>query len=175
MDAGGELDTASGSITVRNVQGEVSTHSVSGRTALTQVYGSVDAQALSANVDLDTIGRGKDDRLVASTNHGNIAARRVRARDVELTTVDGKILLDGEAALHGRIVVASLHGDVDVRLRHHGPVIVRAHGTKVDLGVPARPEADGQWVSATFGTPRAGEDALVELKSQVTVHFALID
>jgi hypothetical protein len=55
MDAGGELDTASGPITVRNVQGALSTHSVSGSTKLSTVFGSVDAQTMSSDVDLDTI------------------------------------------------------------------------------------------------------------------------
>lgn len=173
MDGGGELDTASGPIHVRNVLGQVSTHSVTGATALAQVFGSVDAQTMSADVDLDTIS---GDRLVASANHGRIAGRRVRAREVELTTTEGKIVLEAEAALHGRIVVASLHGDVDVRLHRHAAVVVRARGSKVELGAAATAQPD-HWNQATFGTPTTNEPAaVVELRSQYgNVQFAIIE
>ena len=170
MDAGGDLDTSSGPISVRNVQGEVLTHSVSGRTRLAQVFGSVDAQTLSSDLDLDTIG---GDRLVASAHHGRIDGRRVRARDIELTTTDGRIRLEAEAALHGHLVISSLAGDVELELRRHGAVVVRAHGTKVDLGAPVRTQPNG-WVEAALGT---GEGAtLVELRaSQGNVKFAIIE
>jgi hypothetical protein len=175
MDAGGDLDTSSGPISVRNVQGEVLTHSVSGMTRLTQVFGSVDAQTLSSDVDLDTIG---GDRLIASVHHGRIDGRRVRARDVELTTTEGRIMLEAEAALRGHLVVSSFRGDVDVQLRRHGVLVVRAHGTKVDLGAQVRTQPNG-WVESTFGSPEAAallETALVEIRAaQGNVKFAIIE
>lgn len=160
MDAGGELDTSSGAIDVRNVSGEVLTHSVSGATSLAQVFGSVDAQTVSSNVDLDTIS---GDRLVASANKGRIAGRRVRSRDIELTTTDGKIMLEAEAALRGHLVVSTLRGDLEIKLRRHGAVTVRAHGTKIDLGATTTAQADG-WVQGTFG--QGDYPALVELRSR---------
>jgi hypothetical protein len=107
MNAGGELDTASGAISVRNVSGELYTHSVSGPMSISQAFGPVDAATVSSDVDLDTIG---GESLVASASRGKIAGRRVRARDVELTTTDGKIVLEAESALRGRLVVSSLRG-----------------------------------------------------------------
>jgi len=170
MDAGGELDAASGPISVKNVSGEVWTHSVSGATSLVQVFGSVDAATISADVDLDTIG---GERLVASANRGRIAGRRVRARDIELTTTEGKILLEAEAALHGRLVISSLRGDVELRLHRHGPIVVRGAGTKVDLGAAARTLPDG-WMMSSFGV--GDQPALVELRSRYgTVQFVAID
>ncbi|MGE5181658.1 MAG: hypothetical protein ACM31C_06335 [Acidobacteriota bacterium] len=173
MDAGGELDAASGPITVRNVQGELVTHSVSGPTSLAEVFGSVDAATVSADMELDTIG---GERLVASTSsQGRIAGRRVRSRDVELTTTDGRIVLEAEAALHGHLVVASLRGDVEVRLHRHGPVLVRGRGVKVDLGGATRPYMEG-WLETSFG--QGGIDsgpALVELRSHYgIVQFAIV-
>jgi hypothetical protein len=170
MDAGGELDAASGSINVRNVAGQLVTHSLSGPTSLAQVFGSVDAATVSADMELDTIG---GEKLVASTSsHGKIAGRRVRSRDIELTTTDGRIVLEAEAALHGHLVVASLHGDVEVRLHRHGPVIVRGFGTKVDLGATVRPQQDG-WVESAFG--QGDNPALVELRSRyAAVKFAIV-
>jgi hypothetical protein len=173
MDAGSDLDTASGPISVRNVQGEVLTHSVSGMTRLAQVFGSVDAQTLSSDVDLDTIG---GDRLVASVHRGRIDGRRVRARNVELTTTEGKIMLEAEAALRGRLVVSSFKGDVDVQLRDHGGLLVRARGTKVDLGGPTRTQPNG-WVEASFGRRTTLiETALVEIRApHGNVKFAIIE
>jgi DUF4097 and DUF4098 domain-containing protein YvlB len=149
LDAGGELDSGTGSISVKNVSGELLTHSVSGATSLVQVFGSVDAATISSDVDLDSIN---GDKLVASANKGRIAGRRVMSRDVELTTTDGKIVLEGEIALHGHLVVSSLHGDVDVRLRRHGAINVRARGGRVDLGQPANLiEHTAGWTVATLG------------------------
>jgi len=175
MDAGGDLDTASGPISVRNVSGGVSTHSVSGATSLTQVFGSVDAQTISSNVDLDTIG---GERLIASASRGRIAGRRVRARHIELTTTDGAITLEGESTLRGRIVVASLRGDVDVRLRRQGAVTIRARGAKLNLGSATalvKPQQDG-WVQGQLGQPGEAAPAFIELRSRYgMVQFAIID
>lgn len=170
MDAGGDLDTASGPITVRNVQGELLTHSVSGATHLAQVFGSVDAQVLASNLEMDTIG---GERLVASVHRGRIEARRVRSRDIELLTTEGRIVLEAEAALRGHLVVASLHGDVDVQLRRRGALVVRARGTKVDLGGPVRAQPNG-WVETSYGSDPAA--TLVEIRSpQGNVRFAIIE
>jgi hypothetical protein len=170
MDAGGELDTASGAIIVRNIQGTLLTHSVSGATTLAQVFGSVDAQTMSSDVDLDTIN---GDKLVASAHHGKIEGRRVRARDVELTTTDGKIRLEGEASLRGHIVVSSLRGDIDVRLRRVGPILVRARGAKVNLGAPAPTKPNG-WVEMSTGV--AGDHpAMVEMIAPLArIDFAFL-
>jgi hypothetical protein len=171
MDAGSDLDTASGPISVRNVQGEVLTHSVSGLTRLVQVFGSVDAQTLASDLDLDTIG---GERLVASVHHGRIDGRRVRARDVELTATEGRIMLEAEVALRGHLLVSAFKGDVDVQLRRHGAVMVRAHGTKVDLGAPMQPRPNG-WLESSFGQV-AGDAALVEIRSpQGNIRFAIIE
>lgn len=176
MDAGGDLDTGSGMISVRNVQGEVLTHSVSGNTRLTQVFGSIDAQTLSSDLDLDTIG---GERLVASVHRGRIAGRRVRVRDVELTTTDGKIVLEAEAALRGRLVVSSFKGDVDVQLRDHRAILVRARGKKVDLGAPVHAQPNG-WVETSYGAAYVKtafvEAALVELRApHGSVKFSIIE
>lgn len=172
MDAGSDLDTASGPISVRNVQGEVLTHSVSGLTRLVQVFGSVDAQTLASDLDLDTIG---GERLVASVHHGRIEGRRVRARNIELTATEGRILLEAEAALQGRLLVSAFKGDVDVQLHRHGAVMVRAQGTKVDLGAPMLPRPNG-WVESAFGQATTGDAAVVEIRSpQGNVRFAIIE
>lgn len=171
MDAGGELDSASGAITVDNVQGELYTHSVSGRMSITKAFGSVDAATISSDVELDSISGQK---LVASADDGKIAGRRVRARDVELTTTSGKITLEAEALARGRIVVSSLRGDLDVKVRRQAQasLVVRGRGTKVDLG-SKQVSLLGTWQEATFGS--GGEATLVELRAvKGFVRFAVI-
>jgi hypothetical protein len=177
MDAGGDLDTASGSIKVHNVQGELTTHSISGNTSLASVFGSVDSQTLSSDLDLDSIA---GERLTATANHGKIAGRRVRSREVQLTTTDGRIVLEAEAALRGRVIVASLKGDIDVRMRRNSgtSLVVRARAAKVDFGarVPqAQPQPVNGFVETRLGVT-SGNPAVVEMRSRYgNVQFAIID
>jgi hypothetical protein len=172
MDAGGELDSASGAITVDNVQGELYTHSVSGHMSITKAFGPVDAATISSDVELDSISGQK---LVASANDGKIAGRRVRSREVELTTTSGKITLEAEALARGHIVVSSLRGDIDVKIRRQAQasLVVRGRGTKVDLGSQSVSLLAGKWQEAKYGT--GGEAALVELRgTNGFVRFAVI-
>jgi hypothetical protein len=171
MDAGGELDSASGAITVESVNGDLYTHSVSGRMSISNAFGPVDAATISSDVDLDSISGQK---LVASANDGKITGRRVRARDVELTTIRGAISLEAEAVARGHIVVSSLRGDVDVRVRRQAQnaMVVRGRGTKVDLG-SQQVSLVGKWQEAKFGT--GGETTIVELRAtRGILRFALI-
>ncbi len=172
MDAGGELDTSSGPLSVHNMSGELVTNTVSGPTTLAQVFGSVDAAAISADLDLDTIA---GEKLIASANHGHIAGRRVRSREVELTTTEGRIMLEAEAALRGHLVVSSLRGDVEVHLHRHGAIVLRARGTKVDLGQQqtVHPQPSG-WMEETIG--EGDHPALVELRSTYgSVQFTVVE
>jgi DUF4097 and DUF4098 domain-containing protein YvlB len=175
MDAGGDLDTASGRISVNNVAGGVSTHSVSGATSITTVFGSVDSHTLSSNLDLDSIS---GEHLIASANHGKIAGRRVRSRDIELTTNDGNVSLEAEAALHGRVAIASMSGDIDVRLRRHNmAIIIRARGQTVAFGDASQlPRPDG-WVETKMGQPVNGTlPSIVEMRSRRgTVKLTLVE
>ncbi|MEO8704036.1 MAG: hypothetical protein ABI867_28555 [Kofleriaceae bacterium] len=165
MDNGGDLDTASGQIHVKNVAGELSTHSVSGATSIVSVFGSVDSQTLNSDLDLDSIS---GERLIASANHGKIAGRRVRSREVQLTTNDGKIVFEGEASLRGRIVVASLRGDVDVKLRRQGiAMVIRAQGIQVNIGAEVQQPAPDGWVESKIGQVTKGSTpAFVEMRSR---------
>lgn len=185
MDAGGELDSSSGSIAIKNVSGELITHSVSGPTSLTQVFGSVDAATLWSDVDLDSIG-GK--KLVASATMGKIAGRRVRSQEIELTTTHGAITFEAEVAALSQLVASSLRGNIDVRVRHRGSVMVRARAPKVDLGTgtyangpPWKPlapdDADRRsgWSKASIG-PIGDPAAMVELQSRFgMVQFAVVE
>jgi hypothetical protein len=105
----------------------------------------------------------------------------VRARDVELTTTDGRIQLEAEAVLRGHLVVSSLRGDVDVQLRRRGALVVRARGSRVDLGALAHNQATQPegWIQSMLGLPEAagqGETTIVELRApNGNVRFAVIE
>ncbi|MEZ4359656.1 MAG: hypothetical protein R3B48_05705 [Kofleriaceae bacterium] len=131
MDAGGDVDAASGTITMRNIGGATNARSISGAVTLSEMFGPVDAQTINAPVKLDTIA---GESLVTSAHRGAILARRVRARRIELMTTTGDVELEGELALAGKVVVSSLRGNITVRLRGRGAMAVRAMGQKVDLG-----------------------------------------
>ncbi len=174
MDAGGDLDTASGPIKVHNVSGELSTHSVSGTTSLATVFGSVDSQTLQSDLELDSIS---GEKLIASANHGKIAGRRVRSRHVELTTMDGKIVLEAEATLRGRVIVSSIKGDVDVKLRRRGSagITVRARAAHVNFGQVTPPPVAG-WTETKVGNAQATGAAFVEMRSRLgTVQFTIVE
>lgn len=131
MEAGGEVDAASGAITLRNISGAVDANTITGPLTLTQVFGSVDAMTINALVKLDSI---VGDSLVTSAHKGSIHARRVRAKRVELMTTTGDVELEGEVAAAGKVRVSSLRGNITVRLRGKSVLAVRAVGSKVDLG-----------------------------------------
>ena len=164
MDAGGELDTASGEIEVSNVAGELSTHSVNGATTIQQVFGSVDSQSLEADLAFDSIA---GEKLVASVNRGKITGRRVRSREVSFTTNHGSISLEAEATLRGRVVVSSLKGDVEVKMRRHNhAVIARGQGKSVSLGGVSTTKPDG-WDEARIGqSVDKALPMLVEMRSR---------
>jgi hypothetical protein len=169
MDAGAELDVASGRIEVKNVSGPVRASTVSAPMQLTEVFGIVDAQALAGDVILDTV---RGDRLSASAHRGRIDGRRVRSRQVELVTTTGDVLLEGEAPLGAAILIASVRGTIDVRMRGLGGMAVRARGRNVDLGRGGRSE-DGTY-RALFG--RGDRPGQVELRTRYgDIRFAYIE
>lgn len=166
MDAGGELDTAAGAIDVENVSGPLVTRSLMGAQSLQQIFGTVDAQAVDADLSLDMI---RGDRLVAAVHDGKIDARRVRSRMIELRTTRGNITFDGELALDGALVIASLRGDVAVTVRSHGRIRVRTSGAHVIVPDGGRP------VDAAIDYGTGTNTAAIELRSRFgDVRFALV-
>lgn len=167
MDAGGELDTARGPIIVRNVSGPIYARSLAGAQHFVEVFGTVDAQAISADVSMDTV---RGERLVATVHKGRIQGHHIRARHIELRTTEGDIGLDGELVLGGTMAVASVGGAIDVRLRAGGGLRVRADGRTVTV-TGGRDLGGGLWAFGPGAAPAA-----VELRSRHgLVRFVLVD
>lgn len=174
MDAGGDLDAGAGAITVENVEGTVYARSVDGDQSFAEVFGDLDAQALAADLELDTI---RGDEVLASVHDGTIEARHVTAKRIELRTTKGKIKLESELQLGGKLIVASKTGDVDVRVKSKGSLRVKAlAGGKVDFdGVTATTDKDGEWVRARYGESKRKTGA-IELRSKKgNIRFAVIE
>jgi len=167
MDAGAELDTARGTIHVENVAGPVFARSLAGDQRFAEVFGIVDAQAISADVLLDTV---RGERLIAAVHDGRIDGRRVRSRRVELRTTRGDISLDGEVGAGGAVTAASARGSIDIRVRAGGALRVRAHGGTVTVA-GGQHLGDGEWAFGAGGRP-----SLVELRSRFgAVRFSLLE
>lgn len=176
MDAGGDLDSGAGEITVENVQGTIFARSVEGDQTFEEIFGDLDAQALTA--DLLFAGVTGDD-LIASVHDGTITARKIASKRIELRTTRGKIHLESELALGGKLVVASRSGDVDVTVKAAGALKVKAFaGGDVALegaeGFREESDKDQDWVKARYGKGKRA--AAVELRSKFgDVRFEVVE
>lgn len=163
MEAGGEVDAASGPIALRKISGAVIARSISGPVTLSEIFGSIDAETVSAAVQLDSIA---GESLFASAHKGAISGRRVRARTIELVTTIGDIDLEGELGLRGKVQLSSLRGNVTLHLRGKGALNVRARGAKVEPGATKTKIVDG----VTLAELGSGDElSSIELRSRYGV------
>lgn len=170
LDAGAELDAGAGAIVVANVAGGVLARSVDGDQHFARVFGDLDAHALDAELDLDTV-RGQN--LTAQVYRGAIAGRHLASRRIRLTAIHGDITVATEAQAGGSIVVASSHGAVNVTVHSPGRVRVRARagGTLTLAGATATAD---RWVEQQYGAGRAS--GAIQLQSRFgDVSFSLVD
>jgi hypothetical protein len=176
MDAGGDLDSGAGEITVENVQGTIYARSVDGDQSFDEIFGDLDAQALTADLLFDGVS-GND--LIASVHDGTITARKIASKRIELRTTRGKIHLESELSLGGKLVVASRSGDVDVTVKAAGALKVKAFaGGDVALegaeGFREESDKDKDWVKARYGKGKRA--AAVELRSKFgDVRFEVVE
>lgn len=176
MDAGGDLDAGAGQITVENVSGTIYARSVDGDQSFAEVFGDLDAQALTADLLFDTV---RGDELIASVHDGTISARKVASKHIELRTTRGKIHLESELALGGKLVIATRSGDVDVTVKSAGALKVKAFaGGDLTLegaeGYGTTADKDDDWVKARYGKSKRA--AAVELRSKFgDVRFAVVE
>ena len=69
-----------------------------------------------------------------------------------------------------------MRGDINVRMRRNGAIVIRARAAKVYLGgAQARPQPEG-WVETQFGPYTAAAPSLIEMRSRVgTVSFGIME
>lgn len=159
-DAGADLDAGAGQIFVRNVAGMVQARSLDGSQRFEEVFGSIESHAIDADVAIDTV-RGP--ALNAQVYDGDIDGQRVASKQVRLSAIRGGIHLDAEPQAGGSVVVSSLRGNVEVRLRGAIGTAVRARaGGRLAMpeGLIERPAE--RWVEAQFGPRRSRAAVRIE-------------
>lgn len=179
MENGAELTANDGAIVVENVTGKVVTQSSAGKQNLSDIYGSVDAQAMAGDVEL-VIVHGK--RLMARAHDGAIEGRQIRVQEMSLRTTTGDIRLEGFAVAGGRYSIASYRGNIDVKLGHAGPLAVLARSNRritLPSRLTARADDSGALVgtlSAAIPTAKDALPAVIELRSRMgSLQFAVVE
>jgi len=123
----------SGSITVRDIKGDVSAESVSGNVQIFNGGRITSAKSISGNVEVNDTAI--DGTFNASSVSGSVIMRRVKARQLDLGSISGEVLLDdvdsqqvqaqtvsgnlrfgGAVAKGGRYELSSHSGNVSVAL-----------------------------------------------------------
>ena len=168
LDGGVELDAGTGAIVVTNVAGGVLARSIEGDQHFAQVFGDLDAHALDAELELDTV-RGQN--LTAQVYRGAIAGRHLASRRIRLTAVHGDITVATDAQPGGSIIVASVDGSVNVTVHSPGRLRVRARAGGTLTLAGAAPAGD-RWIERQYGAGRAS--GAIQLQSRFgDVSFAL--
>ena len=125
--------SVSGSITVRDIKGDVSAESVSGAVRIFNGGRITTAKSISGSVEVNDADI--DGRFNASSVSGSVILRRVKARQLDLGSISGEVLLDdvdsqqlaaqtvsgnvrfgGTVAKGGRYEMSSHSGNVSVTL-----------------------------------------------------------
>jgi DUF4097 and DUF4098 domain-containing protein YvlB len=102
--------SVSGTISVRDIRGELSLESVSGNIAIAGGGRVSGAKTVSGSVEI--AGTDLDGALEASSVSGNVALRKSKARRLALTTISGNVILDDVEC--PRLEAKSVSGNVEV-------------------------------------------------------------
>ncbi|MCH9005573.1 MAG: DUF4097 family beta strand repeat protein [Proteobacteria bacterium] len=125
-----DVGTVSANIEVADIAGEQSLHTVSGD--VVTEYTGADTSAESVSGDVEISGNNADGEVTADTVSGDVTLFRVSGEvsaesvsgnlivdegsfsRVELDTVNGEILFQGELRDDGRLSIETINGDVNV-------------------------------------------------------------
>ena len=104
-------------VSVHTVSGDIQASKLKGEARLESVSGNIEGDGLwqvarlkSVSGDVQLTDGGASDALVAGTVSGNLLARRVKARSMDVQTVSGDVTLEDVAC--ERAQVRSVSGDV---------------------------------------------------------------
>ena len=126
------IQTVSGNIEMRKVDGEARAESVSGNLDLTDVRQLLRAKTVSGNV---TISGSAGDAITAGTVSGELQAKGMKAKGCDLQSVSGNVSLSG--ALCQRAQLRSISGrvDFDGELAPGGRYEFNSHSGDVHLAI----------------------------------------
>jgi DUF4097 and DUF4098 domain-containing protein YvlB len=128
-----DVKSISGDVTVRSVQGPVRAETISGNVTAAAALKLELLKSVSGTVDLSDIGAEGD--LAVSSISGDIRARGVRARGIDVKTVSGDVRLTGIAS--DRLDAQSTSGDLEYTgtLAANGRYNLTSHSGNVRLTV----------------------------------------
>jgi DUF4097 and DUF4098 domain-containing protein YvlB len=121
----------SGSISTKDINGEVSLQSVSGTIRATNAGRIAGAQTISGNVEIaDT---DSDGPIEASSVSGTVALRRVKARQLELGAISGNVVMDDVDC--ARVEAQTVSGEVKFsgELQKNGRYDLNSHSGAIQV------------------------------------------
>jgi DUF4097 and DUF4098 domain-containing protein YvlB len=129
------LRTLAGDVRVINVSGDVQIETANGDIVAQGTPRLVRVKTLAGDIEVDDAG--SPGALSASTVSGDVVARRVKARSMELVTVSGSLRL--EEATCERAEMRTVNGDLYFRgpLAHGGRYEFNTHAGDVSLSLPS--------------------------------------
>jgi hypothetical protein len=107
-----QLGVVNASAIVSGITANVSVKSVSGDLTLDGVTGTVDAKTVSGDLE----ARGLDGSLVFNSVSGDLTLAGGAVRDLDAKTANGKVTADVDLGGEGSLRVATVSGEVAVRL-----------------------------------------------------------
>jgi DUF4097 and DUF4098 domain-containing protein YvlB len=107
-------ESMSGSISIRDITGELSLQSVSGAIRVASAGRIAGAQSISGNVEISE--SESDSRIEASSVSGGVVLRRVKARQIELGAISGTVVMEDVDS--SRLEAQTVSGD----LKFSGPL-----------------------------------------------------
>ena len=130
------VETVQGEVVVRGGTGNISVESVQGSVTVEGARGRVNAHSVSESIVLrDVVGD-----ISAEAVSGDITLEKIRATNVEATTVSGELLYDGTIADGGRYSFASHSGDVQLTIPQssNAAISVSTFSGDFQAGFPVR-------------------------------------
>ena len=113
-DAGINIDSESGPITIENLQGNVTVDSDAGDVTISNVSnGAVQVQTVNAAVTLRGISNS---RVLVATTGGNVHMTAVTGPKVSVETTNGGISYEGDFAGGGFYTLTNHSGDIDLKV-----------------------------------------------------------
>jgi hypothetical protein len=132
------VDSASTDVSVAGVAGPGRYRTASGDLILTDVGGSVEFEAVSADIRVEAVGPIE---VAGKTISGDVSIRAPRLTRLELTTTSGDVRVDADFAGAGPFAIRSISGDATLVAR--GGIQVEAQTVTGELssGIAAKMES----------------------------------
>jgi DUF4097 and DUF4098 domain-containing protein YvlB len=156
------VETVQGEVIVRGGSGNISVESVQGSVTVEAARGRVNAHSVSESIVLrDIVGD-----ISAEAVSGDITLEKIRATNVEATTVSGELMYEGTIADGGRYSFASHSGDVTLTIPQgsNAAISVSTFSGDFQAGFPVR-LTDTRSRGKRFGFTIGNGSARVELES----------